>query len=552
MDVEDWRAAVCCDWRLLEVAPLDIRSDRAFVRDVVRHNGAALELAAEELKSDQEIVLEAAVCTAEGLLFADAELRRDRHFMLEAAKRNELVLAYAHESLIGDREFMLSCVQVVWKAFRYASEALRDDRALALVAARKSHKALGSIAEEFHEDLLRREAEAAEAEAAAGGPEVSEPAEIAKSSRNFVVQDLAFMLDAVTASWKALEFAAPALKGNAELVLAGVKQNPKAIELASPELRTNRPFMASAVKQDRASFAYIPPGSPLAADREFWLTVVKQQPDGWSLLLKHATPGPPLASDRELVSQAVASDWRALAFGDEDLRGDPATVMAAVQLSWEAVGLATAVPLQAMMEAVRQDWRAVEILLSSGHDFSDEDLAVLAESNPQIVRADPLGASRATMLAAVHYNGLALQYASPELCADREMATLAVSQNWRALKFASDSLRGSKPLVKKALRQSGLALQHASEELRGDQRLVVEALKQNIRALRYVTQRLMKDEEFWVVVGAEIPGGWKMCLEQGLAETEVEQESGAPMIPDREHNFLKGVPLRPDLLPLCA
>ena len=78
--------------------------------------------------------------------------------------------------------------------------------------------------------------------------------------------------------------------------------------------------------------------------------------------------------------------------------------------------------------------------------------------------------------------GRALEIASPELRADREVVLAAVEHDgWggRSLGYASPELRADREVVMAAVRQRGLALEYASEALRADSEVVGAAVQQH-------------------------------------------------------------------------
>ena len=66
----------------------------------------------------------------------------------------------------------------------------------------------------------------------------------------------------------------------------------------------------------------------------------------------------------------------------------------------------------------------------------------------------------------------ALEYASNELRADREVVLAAVAQHGYTLRHASEELRADRKVVLKAVAQCSYALKYASEELRADRYIV--------------------------------------------------------------------------------
>jgi hypothetical protein len=90
----------------------------------------------------------------------------------------------------------------------------------------------------------------------------------------------------------------------------------------------------------------------------------------------------------------------------------------------------------------------------------------------------------------VKKNGFALQYASEELKADREIVVAAVKRDGLALGYVSEGFKDDIEIVLAAVQQNGLALQYASEELRNDRKVVLAVIQQNEEALMYAPEEL--------------------------------------------------------------
>ena len=84
-------------------------------------------------------------------------------------------------------------------------------------------------------------------------------------------------------------------------------------------------------------------------------------------------------------------------------------------------------------------------------------------------------------IAAVKQNGRALEFASEELRADKEVVLAAVQQDGQALWGASEELRGNRQVVLAAVQQDGSAHEYASAELQGDIEVVLAAVKQGCK-----------------------------------------------------------------------
>ena len=130
-----------------------------------------------------------------------------------------------------------------------------------------------------------------------------------------------------------------------------------------------------------------------------------------------------------------------------------------------------------------------------------------------------LRADREVVLAAVQQNGMALQYASAELQADREVVLAAVQQHGGALQYASAELRADRDFVLAAVKQNGWVLRRASAELRADREVVLAAVKQNGEALRFASAELQADRE--VVLAAVQQHG--MALQYASAKLQADR-----------------------------
>jgi len=80
------------------------------------------------------------------------------------------------------------------------------------------------------------------------------------------------------------------------------------------------------------------------------------------------------------------------------------------------------------------------------------------------------------VLAAVRQNGLALQYATETLKADRDVVLAAVQKrNGRVLKCATEALRADRDVVLAAVQQDAGAIEFAADELLEDPTFAMEA-----------------------------------------------------------------------------
>jgi len=112
-------------------------------------------------------------------------------------------------------------------------------------------------------------------------------------------------------------------------------------------------------------------------------------------------------------------------------------------------------------------------------------------------------------MVAVTQAGYALQWASDELRADREVVMVAMTQAGYALQWASDELRADREVVMAAVAQNGAALLFASAELRADREVVMAAVAQNGDALRLASAKLRTDPFFvWLKARERLQRLW--------------------------------------------
>lgn len=196
------------------------------------------------------------------------------------------------------------------------------------------------------------------------------------------------------------------------------------------------------------------------------------------------------------------------------MKGEPRLVDAAIAQCWKAAELATAVGMDAMMGAVRQDWHAILRFLKD--PYKVEDLLVLVQINPGVVQAAALRGHKEACLTAAKTDGMSLRFVSPEMQDNEEVVQAAVDQTWRALQFASDRLRGNATLVKGTFLQEGCALQFATEALRSDRDVVIYAMTRNEAAFQFAMDSLHRDTTFWEKLTRRFPhGAWKRWLRKG-------------------------------------
>jgi hypothetical protein len=146
-------AALQEEGRSLQFAALELRSDRAFVREAIKVDArAALRFSAVEFRSDRELVLEAVKLHGGSLLDAADELKADREVVLEAVKQYGWALRDAAPQFRSDREIVLEAVTQHPDALQLASQELQSDREVVLEAVKRDGTSLMWAAAELQSD----------------------------------------------------------------------------------------------------------------------------------------------------------------------------------------------------------------------------------------------------------------------------------------------------------------------------------------------------------------------------------------------------------------
>jgi len=166
-----------------------------------------------------------------------------------------------------------------------------------------------------------------------------------------------------------------------------------------------------------------------------------------------------------------------------------------------------------MLELVKCDPRALQY--ASTELRADREVVLAAatavtqfarcEGDPSLKYAsDDLRADREVVLAAVTHNCEALEYASVELRADRGVVLAAVTSVTQclcapSLEYASDELRADREVVLAAVTQNGMSLDSASVELRADRGVVLAAVKNIGESLECASDELRADPDVALV-----------------------------------------------------
>jgi len=205
-------------------------------------------------------------------------------------------------------------------------------------------------------------------------------------------EDREVFLAACAQNGQLLSRAPASLLADREVVLAAVSQCGRALLFAPEQLRRDADVALAALAQSERALQYV--DASLYESRDFVLGAVRSRATG---VLRYALPE--LCADRELMLEAIAADWSLLELASPELRADAEVVSSAV----------------------------LSALPRSGDILRCADSTLLQD--------------RAFMLRLVSRDGRLLGYASPELCADFEVASAAVTQCHTALEFVHESLQ---------------------------------------------------------------------------------------------------------------
>jgi hypothetical protein len=126
------------------------------------------------------------------------------------------------------------------------------------------------------------------------------------------------------------------------------------------------------------------------------------------------------------------------------------------------------------------------------------------------------------VLDAVRQDWRAIEFASARLQGDREVVREALRQSWRTLEFVSEEIQGDREIMLEAVRQDSVALRYASEALRVDPTLVHEAQQRGMSLSSNGDDISYPYPDAWSRAGAQIhsrqaPGG---ALDPPAADTE--------------------------------
>lgn len=292
-DPEVLLAALPQTAEVLKCASLGLRSDPAFLRQVLRVHGLALEHCSEAVQGHRDLVLEAIQQNPRALRFASAKLRADPEVVLAAVRGGQpwvsagsSAVKCAAEELNADietvRDAMHKLDPVAWKAkvgrdwqrLADAPPSVRGDSEVVMQAVQDSF----GLALPFATASLLDNKDVVMAAVRWWGQGLQHASETLRG-------DTEVVLEAVVQDWQAIQFATEGPRSSPEVVNAALQQSGEALQYASGELRNSRELALEAVKLDGNTLRYLDEG--LRKDPELALQAVKEN---WAAL-RHVNEG---------------------------------------------------------------------------------------------------------------------------------------------------------------------------------------------------------------------------------------------------------------------
>nr|CAG4713456.1 unnamed protein product [Naegleria fowleri] len=269
----------------------------------------------------------------------------------------------------------------------------------------------------------------------------------------------------------AIQYAPLSMRENKSLALIAVENNGQALQFLSEDLRNDEEICMKAVRNDGDALQFC--SSILQNRKDIVMTAVTSTPK----VLRYCPEE--FRNDYEVVLQAVKVDGMLLEYASQELQNNSDIVHAAAKSNGYSLKYVT-------KEEVKCDR---EILMDAA--ASNRFTLTLIPSSCTFYKYD-----REFMLYVVTRNGLVLEYATPDLQDDFEIALAAVKESVHAFEYVSKRLKGDREFIWHAVSMTrSIAFCGASEDLRKDKELVLQAVKFNGNALQYALNDLRNDFE---------------------------------------------------------
>ncbi|HTY12695.1 MAG TPA: DUF4116 domain-containing protein [Candidatus Omnitrophota bacterium] len=120
----------------LKNATPEQKKDKAYVMNIVGHNGVELEYADDSLKKDPDVVMAAVKQNGGALQFADIKLRGDRTIVLAAVRQNGAAICYADQfkqlPVLEDREIVSTAMETYPDLYTTLPDKMKQNKDLLL------------------------------------------------------------------------------------------------------------------------------------------------------------------------------------------------------------------------------------------------------------------------------------------------------------------------------------------------------------------------------------------------------------------------------------
>jgi len=329
--------------------------------------------------------------------------------------------------------------------------------------------------------------------------------------------DFDFWLDEISRDYRRLRKAPEELRGDPQVVMEAINQNPQAIKFAADSVKADRDCALKALQADWTLYTSI--ALELWDDREIALLFVPKCPRLFSKL------SPQLKQDGELVKEVLSNNngWNICEMGPEMLADRELVLMAARNAgepSYNRLGRSWLSYINRQLltdkEVVVAGAKVGYCTIAELPEVFKEDKEVLRavlEGNPSEIVNATLELPRDWALQMLRKDGMALKLL-PQFCNDRECVEAAVRQTCFAISFASIELRADKELARSAIQdfvdnfsRHSLRpemssstdtlpfLSTLSKEIRSDKELMLKVVQRDGRQLCVVEPALLKDPE---------------------------------------------------------
>ncbi len=244
-------------------------------------------------------------------------------------------------------------------------------------------------------------------------------------------RDKEVVMAAVAKNGWAFFYASEELKRDKEVVMAAVTQFGLALQYACEEMQRDKEVVMAAVTQNGWAWQYA--CEELQRDKEVVIAAVTQNGWAWQYVCEE------LKRDKEVVMAAVTQNDRLLQHAPEEMKRDKEVVMAAVAQDSDVY-----------FDLSEEMQRDPDVLLTIG----TADASFLDEFLNECEADDVLRDDKQFITGLINTCSadVALDFASDDVRADREVVFAAVSQDSSVLRFVRDGgILGDKEIILKSL-----------------------------------------------------------------------------------------------------